>query len=394
MLKVGIWAETLCGPPNGTRTIISQLVQSLAADGDFRVTLICPENGDAERLRSEFSSRQVSILMAPRGKWHYRIRWLLGLDSLSMLAGQHDVWLSGWHWPLGRKDVPFLAILHDIRILEEGARVSASLVRRFAWRILIMLSIAAGLQRARRVVCVSEFSRARLTQLFPRYSKKYQTIHNGIDIAYWSTKPVPTVVQAAKQHAGLPPSANYVLTLGAHTDHKNFPRLIQAFAGLVDESSRLTSDAPYLVIVGRHGLATPDIRRQVTEDRIGERVLLPGTLSALDVHALMHEAKLFVFPSMYEGFGIPVLEAFAAGTPVIASDICALREVARDAALFVDPFDTQALTRAMLETWHDSTLRAQLATLGRRRVQSFASSQMIARYRNILRDVASPNTWS
>lgn len=160
---------------------------------------------------------------------------------------------------------------------------------------------------------------------------------------------------------------NYFLYIGRHDPYKNLHRLIEAFAAL----PRKQNDQLWLA-----GSAdpryTPHLQRQVEELNLSAQVKFLGYVSAQALPRLVNEAIALVFPSLWEGFGLPVLEAMACGTPVITANISALREVAGEAAILINPYNTRELTDALLAVATDSALRSRLSQLGLERASQFS----------------------
>lgn len=159
----------------------------------------------------------------------------------------------------------------------------------------------------------------------------------------------------------------YLLTVGTLQPRKNLVRLIEAFA-LV----RLTQPELCLVLAGQRGWLSDPIFQRVEDLGLQQHVLFPGFVSDDDLPALLSGALAFAFPSLYEGFGFPVLEAQACGTPVLTSTTSSLPEVAGEAALFVDPMNTEAIADGLLRLVIDSTLREHLRSAGFANIQRFS----------------------
>ncbi len=163
------------------------------------------------------------------------------------------------------------------------------------------------------------------------------------------------------------PAADYFLYLGRHDRHKNVGRLLAAFALLPPrEGWRLVLAGP------RDARYTPGLERQAVELDIADRVEFRDYVPADELPLLLSRAIALVFPSLWEGFGLPVLEAMACGTPVVTSNLSALPEVAGGAALLVDPYDPRAIAAAMHEVGTDLPLRSQLRQLGLARATEFS----------------------
>jgi glycosyltransferase involved in cell wall biosynthesis len=173
-------------------------------------------------------------------------------------------------------------------------------------------------------------------------------------------------IAAARERYGIAP-APYLLYVGTVQPRKNLARLIDAFAQVAKESA-----APLqLVIAGKQGWLTQAIERRAHEHGIAEQVRFTGYVDDADLPALLSGALAFVFPSLYEGFGMPVLEAMACGAPVLTSTTSSLPEVAGDAALLVDPHDTQAIAQGIARLVDDTALREQVRQQGYEHVAGF-----------------------
>ncbi len=189
-------------------------------------------------------------------------------------------------------------------------------------------------------------------------------------------------IAQTRQRLGLPDS--YVLYLGINKPHKNLVRLVEAFGSV----ARAVPDIS-LVLAGRRDPRYPEAMQQAMALRLADRVVLIDDVPEADLPALYNGAALFVFPSLYEGFGFPVLEAMACGTPVITSTTSSLPEVAGDAALLVPPDDTRLLAQSMSIVLQDGRLwnRLREASLARAREFSWAKTahDTLAVYRQVAR---------
>jgi len=190
-------------------------------------------------------------------------------------------------------------------------------------------------------------------------------------------------IEAVKARYGI--AGDYVLFVGTLQPRKNLIRLIEAFSPSTrlrraqsSRSGRRLSNPQspisnlQLVIAGKKGWLYEEIFQQVEELELEGKVVFTGYVVAGDLPALLSGAGLFVFPSLYEGFGLPVLEAMACGTPVICSNASSLPEVAGDAALLVDPLDVEGLAAAMERVLGDEALRAELIERGFERARKFS----------------------
>jgi len=202
-------------------------------------------------------------------------------------------------------------------------------------------------QRVAKVITVSEFSRNRIVDLLGIPLEKVAVVPNAVSPSFCRTD--NTAIDAMRGRLGLP--KKYVLSLGSIEPRKNLNRLLQAWK-LVSE--RLNG---YVLVVA--GGRSAMFREALSS--VPKNVLFPGYVHDRDLPALYSGASCFVYPSVYEGFGLPVLEAMACGTPVVCSNNTSLPEVSGDAALSIDPFDVEAIGRAMVEILLNQELQKSLS---------------------------------
>jgi glycosyltransferase involved in cell wall biosynthesis len=180
--------------------------------------------------------------------------------------------------------------------------------------------------------------------------------------------------------------APYVLAIGTLEPRKNLPRLVDAFAAIA-----ATRDDVKLVVAGKDGEARTDVDRAIArlDADARRRVVLTGPVDAATRHALLTGAAVLAYPSLYEGFGFPVLEAMACDVPVVTAHAGAIPEVAGDAALLVDPLDVDALGAAIATVLDDAARRETMVERGRERVRRFSwhatASQLLSVYRSLAR---------
>lgn len=206
----------------------------------------------------------------------------------------------------------------------------------------------AAAARADFIITVSEFTKSQVVSLLHVDAPKVRAIHHG-------TRPLafPPGV----------PREKIILSAGAIQKRKNISRLVEAFES-VDANWRL-------VLIGSDGFGAEEIRARIERSPARERIVLPGYVSPVDLAAWYARASIFAFPSLDEGFGMPLLEAMAAGTPILTSNRSALVEVAGDAALLADPEDVDALAEGLRRLTEDAGLRQDLAARGHARAKLF-----------------------
>ena len=211
-------------------------------------------------------------------------------------------------------------------------------------------------RRAAQVIAVSGSTRDDLVRLFGLTAERVTVVHNGVTEDF--SPAAEDEVEAFRQAKGLP--SRFVLYVGTIEPRKNLVRLVDAYAQLPPP---IRKNAP-LVIGGGKGWFYSQVFQRVADLGLEGSVIFPGFLPIEELPWWYRAASLFVYPSVFEGFGLPVLEALASGTPVITSNTSSLPEVAGDAAILVDPRDASALSNAMLQVLSDRSKAEAMRELG------------------------------
>jgi len=217
-------------------------------------------------------------------------------------------------------------------------------------------------RRARVVLTPSACTRRDMSRILGVDPRKVRVTPLGVDKAF---APVPEAGKLAsfRRRHGL--GEGYVLFVGNMKPHKNLERLVRAFAALGKPEYKL-------VLAGTEDPRYGGVRRAVADQRLGRRVVFLGIASPAELRMLYAAARVLALPSLYEGFGLPPLEAMACGTPVVASQAASLPEVVGEAALLVDPLDEDALARALRAAVEREPLRRRLRKLGLERARRYS----------------------
>lgn len=253
-------------------------------------------------------------------------------------------------------------------------------MRRFPWtlqeetRAVLEAQLHGNLARAREVITVSQAVREELLAAERLDPERVTAIHHGP--GHLST------TQGVEPPAGTP--ARYVLHVGTVEPRKNIELLLEVWEAWAAEDPA----APALVLCGRRGWKSDGLHEAITRAVAAGWLCRPGYVDDATLAMLYRQALAVVSPSRYEGFGLPVVEAMAAGTPVLASDIPVFREVAADAAVFLPVHDAAAWKRALVELAADPALRSRLVARGRKRVGAFDWVTAAARTRQVLERAA------
>jgi glycosyltransferase involved in cell wall biosynthesis len=225
-----------------------------------------------------------------------------------------------------------------------------------------------AVRSADRIIAVSGATRDDLARVLRVPSERMVVIHEAVAPEF-AVPPPPAARAAVARRYGIRPP--YCLFVGNLEPRKNLARLVEAFARVRRRAKAGDDGGPQLVLAGTRGWLSGGIFRAVEAHDMAGTIRFTGYVPPADLPALYAGATCFVFPSLYEGFGLPVLEAMAVGTPVVASRVGAIPEVAGDAALLVDAQRPEEIADAIETVLADGGLRAELAARGRARAACF-----------------------
>lgn len=283
-------------------------------------------------------------------RWPPQRLWTQMRLSLEMLFAPPDLLYIPSHTLPVIHPAQVVTVIHDVGFerLPELYGKSERAYHRFAVRF--------ALKYASEIITVSAFTKKEIMDVYRVSGEQIHVIPNGLNAARQST-PV-------HRNADTP----YFFYLGRLERKKNTSRLVKAFAAFKKQYTKPMR----LILAGARGYGSDEVDAMIQQEGMEDDVRIMGWTPEKDVRVLLEQAQAFVFPSLYEGFGIPLLEAMQAGVPVLASDIPALREVADDAALFFDPASVASIAHALQQMAENSTLRTQCIERGKKRAAQFS----------------------
>ncbi|MBI3664970.1 MAG: glycosyltransferase family 4 protein [Acidobacteria bacterium] len=274
--------------------------------------------------------------------------WRLGIDlAVRLRRDRPDLIHVQYNGPL-LCPVPMVVTVHDVSFIEHPEYFPPGQ----AWQL--RLSTGNTLRRAAKILTISEFSRQRLSRAFGLDPEEIVVTPLGAQ-QHFRPGNRAQAIERVRRTLGI--DRPFLLTVGDLQPRKNQLGLIRAYCELVRSHPQLPH---LLVLAGKETWFTPRIRGEVRRSGLAERIRLTGFVGEEDLAALYSAADLFVFPSYYEGFGLPVIEAMACGRAVICSNTSSLPEVADAAAILVDPGSTAEIVRAMRDVLLDAELRERL----------------------------------
>ncbi|MFA5925366.1 MAG: glycosyltransferase family 1 protein [Parcubacteria group bacterium] len=270
------------------------------------------------------------------------------------------------------KNIKLMLTIHDISFNYFPQYI------KYSDLLFLRALIPRSIRRADKVITVSESEKNSIADFYKISPAKVDFAYNGVEAEKYGHNFSGEEKENVRKKYNLP--ENYLLYIGTLQPRKNIPVIIKAIKGLNIK----------LVIAGNRKAHNFDkkIDETVSKNNLGERVIFPGWIEEKDKPVLLQMADCFVLPSLYEGFGIPIIEAIAAGTPIVCSDIPIFREISGDAALFCDPESSGEFTGNISKILSDQSLKEKLIKSGIESAKKFEWQNMaqktLAIYKNII----------
>ncbi len=348
-LRIGVNALYLLpGGVGGTEIYLRQLLRALAeidSPHHYLVFTNCETGSDLLPRSSRFEQcpqpvdavNRVSRILFEQ----FRLPGAVRRQKVNVLLN------PGFTGPV-LSGVPSVTVFHDLQHVRHPEHFRSFDL--LFWRFLLWQSA----KKSKHLIAVSEATQRDLVQHYHVSADAVSVVMHGVEPEFFSLGRIPD--------EGLP----YVLCVSTLHPHKNLERLVRVFAQLRSKRPQLR-----LVLAGMRGFQTKQIEKQISDSGVAAAVDVTGWIARERLYDLYRRATVFVYPSTFEGFGMPVLEALAAGVPVACSDIPPLREVAGGAALFFNPGREDEMVEALDRLLSDAALAGGLAAAGKARARLF-----------------------
>lgn len=258
-----------------------------------------------------------------------------------------------------RKKCPFIITLHDIIPYRMPETVSSKYLKIFTEEMPKIISSCDG------IITVSDFSKKDIIKSFNFPEDKIFVTHLASENIY-----MPLSKRICKYFIEKNYSihGNFILYVGSFSPRKNITGLIESFSKFISKTKKDIK----LVIAGKQGISYDNYKKRSIELKVESNVIFPGFIPIEHMPYLYNAADLFVYPSFYEGFGLPLLEAMSCGVPVITSDATSIPEVVEDAAVKINPYDIDDMSNAIYEVYTNPDLRKNLISKGLLRAMNFS----------------------
>ena len=354
----------------GINWYIYNLLKNLTPISDLDYTVFLSDR----RAREHFDSISLSQSRLPTHRPIVRIAWeqfvqpfVLHRERIDLL---HALAFAG---PLAIS-IPWVVTVYDLSFIRYPQSFNA------ANRIYLRWAIRNSLRRANRVIAISESTRRDLYATFGTSLEKTAVVYCGADPAFAPSQDRQAIA-ALRARRGLPDKM--ILHVGTIEPRKNIARLIRAFA-----RAKRAAQLPHrLVLIGARGWKYAEVDAVIEQEQLKDDVIFAGYVAQDELPLWYRAADLFVYPSLYEGFGLPPLEAMASGTPVVCSNAASLPEVVGDAAIQVSPENEAALADAIVRALTDGTLREQMVARGLAQAAKFSWARAARETTDVYRSV-------
>lgn len=379
-MKIGIDIRLIGKKRTGDEVVIFNLVKEFAKiDGGHQFELftdVTDENALREisqqlGIVGKDSFKIISLQTPNRFAWNF---WTL---PNYLRKNPVDVYHTQYITPFFvSHSIKIVTIVHDISFNFFPKFIKFSDL--FFLKTLIPLSI----KRADRIIGVSKFTRDEIIKFYKTKPEKVEWIHNSISDDFLSKEISENRLAEVRRKYQLP--EKFILYVGTLQPRKNLPMLVEAFAKIKADLGDMK-----LVIGGNRKAHNYDRRIDyaISANNLQDEIIFPGFIDEADKSAIFQLAHAFAFPSLYEGFGIPVLEAMSQGVPVICSDIPSLKEICQDSALYFDINNLDDFSKKLYNVCMDNELRGELIRLGGQRIGFFSwqksASKMLAIYNEL-----------
>jgi glycosyltransferase involved in cell wall biosynthesis len=337
-----------------------------------------------QKIKSPYNNFKVKVL-----KWPFIFFWTLGRLTLEMIFNKPDVLFVPSHsLPLifPKKTIN---TIHDIAF-ERDNKVcgkddigpECKIVKKILGFIVCVVtfgkykaeatdymkwSFRFALKRAKKIITVSNFSKNEIFDLYGDPENKIEVVYNGYNNDIYQRKNDLKEIDKVLSRYGV--KRPYFLYGGRIEKKKNIPLLIEAYATTKEANPEIKEN---LVMIGNASYGYDEVKYLIQEFNINKDVFMPGWVEEKDMPYFYSGASAFVFPSRYEGFGIPLLQSMGCGVPLLISNIPPFKEVAQEAAMFFNPNDMKALSRSLSEIITNNVLREELIEKEKERIKCFS----------------------
>lgn len=360
-MKIGIDARMYSSAFTGIGRYVYELIHNLAEIDDKNEYVIFMNNPEFEEFEPPNKRFKKVLVNARHYSFGEQVRFpeLLYKEKLDLVHFTH------FNAPVFYKK-PCVVTIHDLTLHFYPGKKMTSFYRRWGYKIVLRSVVS----RAKKLISVSQNTKEDLMTLMKVPDERVEVIHEGVNKNFKPITNEEKINDVRKKYGIIKPFALYT---GVWRSHKNLVNLIKAFS-YMKKNEHFDGQ---LVITGKEDHLYVEVRAVINELELEGDVVFTGMVPDEELPMLYSSAKVYIFPSLYEGFGLPPLEAMACGTPVAASKAASIPEVVgEDNAVFFDPYDPSDIADAALKIWENEALASELVEKGLARVKEFSWKKM------------------
>jgi glycosyltransferase involved in cell wall biosynthesis len=364
-MRVGIDIRVIGKKLTGDEAVFFNLVKNLARIDstneyflftDIADETILKEIGTEIDINGKSNFRIIALPAKNKFQWNF---WTLPTYlRKNPVDIYHTQYITPWFVP---KKIKIVTIIHDISFNFFPQHI------KFSDLFFLKTLIPISLQRADKIIAVSEFTKNEIIKFYKIEPGKIECVYNSISDEFLTDEIFQEKLDGTRKKYNLPDK--FILYIGTLQPRKNIPMLLEAYAKTKDRLGDIK-----LVICGNQKAHNYDkrISNSLENNNLKDDIIFPGFIDEQDKKTIFQSAQAFVFPSFYEGFGIPVLEAMSQNVPVLAADIPSLKEIAKDGALYFDVASLDDFSKKLYAVSVDNKLREELTKTGKEIVSFFS----------------------
>jgi len=364
-MRIGIDIRLIGKKQTGSEAVVFNLVKNLALidnENEYILFTDILDEKNITKIKKELEIENkknfkiISLGKVNKFLWNF---WTLPMYlRKNHVDIYHTQYITPWFVP---KSVKIVTIIHDISFNFFPQFI------KFSDLFFLKTLIPISLKRADKIIAVSEFTKEEIIKYYRINPEKIECVYNSINDNFLTDEVSEEKVREVKIKYNLP--ENFILYIGTLQPRKNIPQLIKAFGRIKDRLGNFK-----LVICGNKKSHNYDekIEESIKTKNLENSVIFPGFIDEEDKKFVYKLAHVFVFPSLYEGFGIPILEAMSQNIPVLASNIPSLKEIAENGALYFDVTSLDDFSKKLYSISMDNDLRRELTKIGKARVSFFS----------------------
>ncbi|WP_064196508.1 MULTISPECIES: glycosyltransferase family 1 protein [Emticicia] len=370
-MKIGIEAQRIFRPhKHGMDIVAVELIRALQVIDNQNEYFIFVKPDEDNTCISE--TKNFHIVEVPGGNYVFWEQIMLpiyarkyGIDVLHCTSNTAPIFLT----------VPLILTLHDVIFMEKTVGKNTSTNYQKFGNLYRKWLVPKIVRKCQRIITISEVEKANIIRVLGLQMNQITVVHNGVS-GRFGIKPNTETINQTKRELNL--EGDFFLFLGNVEPRKNVTNTVKAFVAFAEVNTHVQ-----LVITGLKPTFVSDILTEIGKISFLNRFVFPGFVTENVLLTLYAEAKVFLYPSFREGFGLPILEAMAFGTPVVTSNISAMPEVAGDAAFLVDPYSVEEITAGMTVAYENDKLRQQKINSGFLRPSMFTWQNTAQKMLNI-----------